>query len=106
MRSWSWIALLGSIVLNLFLVALIGGHLPQQRSADVSTGGSLFPHALASAEASLSPSDAAAFDTVVRRDAPHDAQAAKQLEEARSKLDGLVVAEPFNQEEVRQALAA
>ena len=102
--SWRRIALPASIVLNLFFIALIGGHLLHNRTYDVGSGTPL-TRALARAEASLPPQDAAAFGAVMRREAPHYAEAAQQLKEARQELARQITAEQFNQEEVRQALA-
>jgi Heavy-metal resistance len=61
---------------------------------------------LAHAEASLPPRDAASFGAAIRRDAPHYAQAAQQLTEARQEFWRQVTAEQFNQYDVRQALDA
>jgi uncharacterized membrane protein len=104
-RNWRWLALPASIILNLFLIALIAGHLWQSRSDDVISGSPL-SRALARAEASLPPRDAAALGAVIRRDAPHYAQAAQQLTEARREFWQRVTKEQFDQHDVRQALEA
>jgi uncharacterized membrane protein len=103
MLNWRLLALSASIVLNLFLVALVGGHLWQSRSNDAISGSPL-SRALARAEASLPPRDAAALGAAIRRDAPHYAQAAQQLTDARQEFWRQVTAEQFNQHDVRQAL--
>lgn len=104
MPRWRGIALPVSIVLNLFLIALIGGHLLRNRS-DEERFRMPLARALATAEASLPPQDAAAFGAVIRRDAPHYAEAAQQIREARLQLRLQITAEHFNQAEVKQALA-
>jgi uncharacterized membrane protein len=104
-RSWRRLVLPVSIALNLFLVALIGGHLWQSRN-DGGTSVSPLSRALAHAEASLPPQDAAVFGAAVRRDAPHYAQAAQKLTEARQEFWRQVTAEQLNQHDVRQALDA
>jgi uncharacterized membrane protein len=104
-RSWRRIALPASLVLNFFLIALIGGHLLRYQIDDVGPATSLLARALADAEASLSAPDAAAFGAVIRRDAPRYAEAGQQLADARDVLEHQIVAEPFNQAAVRQAFA-
>ncbi len=102
--NWSRIVLTASLLLNLFLVALIGGHLLRSGGGEAGSGSPL-ARALARAEATLPPRDAAAFGAVIRRDAPHYEAAARQLGEARRELGLQISAEPFNQDGVRQALA-
>jgi uncharacterized membrane protein len=104
-RSWRRLVLPASIVLNLFLVALIGGHLWQSRS-DGGTSGSPLSRALAHAEASLPPRDAAAFGAAIHRDASRYAQSAQRVTEAREEFWRQVTAEQLNQHDVRQALDA
>jgi uncharacterized membrane protein len=101
--NWRSLALPASLVMNLFLIALIGGYLWQSRSDDVISGSPL-SRALAQAEASLPPRDAAALGAVIRRDAPHYAHAGQQLTDARREFWRQVTAEQFNQHDVRQAL--
>jgi uncharacterized membrane protein len=106
MPKWRRIALPVSIVLNLFLVALIGGHLLHNRArVDVHFVSPLV-RALARAEANLPPPDAEKFGAVMRRGAPHYMAAARQLEEARQELARQAAADPFDQEGARRALAA
>lgn len=82
---WRRIALPASIVVNLFLVALIGGHLLRAHRSEASSETPL-ARALARAEARLPSKDAAAFGAVIRRDASHYAEAQKWLIEARQEL--------------------
>ena len=99
------IALAASIVPNLFLIALIAGHVWQARRLAANSAPPL-GRALARAEAALSPRDAAAFAAIIRRDAPRYAEAARQLNEARHALGRAIAAQDFNQDEVRRAFAA
>ena len=62
--------------------------------------------ALADAETSLPPSDAAKFRDVMTRGAPLYAQSAKQLAEARAALQRQIVAEPFDRQAVHSAFVA
>jgi uncharacterized membrane protein len=102
--SWRRFALPASIVLNLFLVALIVGHLWHGRRGVANFGGPLVG-ALARAEAALPPKDAAAFDAVIKRDASHYAEDWQRLKTARRDLRRQVTAEDFDQQRVRQAFA-
>jgi uncharacterized membrane protein len=104
--SWRSFALPASIVLNLFLAALIGGHLWQGRSNDDGTAGSVLSRALRRAEAALPPNDAAAFGAVLQRDATHYAQSAQQLSDAREAFWRQVTAEHVDRRDLRQALDA
>lgn len=101
-RRW---ALSASVALNLFLVALIGGHALQHRAVHASSTTPL-ARALANAMDRLPSEDAAAFVGVIRRDAPNYAQAARELAQARQELRREVTAEPFDRDKTRQALAA
>ncbi len=102
---WRRIALPVSVVLNLFFVALIGGHQWRQHHLEVRAGSPL-ARALLRAEASLPPQQAAAFGGVIRRDLPHYKDAAQQLLEAREALNRQITAEQFNEQATRTALAA
>lgn len=104
-RSWM---LPASLLLNLFLIALIGGHLLQReaRQGALPAGPIPLARALATAEATLSPKDAAAFREVMRRESPNLAESARQIGEARRALARLVVAEPFDAKATRDAMAA
>lgn len=99
------VALAASIVLNLFLIALIAGHVWQARHMEAH-GATPLVRAFARAEAALPPRDAAAFAAIIRRDAPRYAEAARQLNEARQALGRTIAAADFNPDEVRRAFAA
>jgi uncharacterized membrane protein len=104
MPRWRRIVLPASIILNLFLLAVIGGHIWH---AHTQGTGFRMPLArvLEHAEEILGPQDAAAFGAVMRRDSSHYADAAQKLREARRELDRQIVAQPFNPAATRHALA-
>lgn len=104
-RIWRQVALPASIILNLFFAGLVGAHLLHGSARDIHPENPL-ARALANAEASLPPRDAAAFADVIRREAPHYAAAGRQLQTARQQLGERITAEPFDPDGVRQALAA
>lgn len=104
---WTWrrLVLPVSLVLNLFLVALVAGHLVRRQIGELEPGNSVVATGIAMAEASLSKADAAAFAEVMRRDAPRYEPAAKELEQTRQALDRQITSEPFDPKTVRQAFA-
>jgi Heavy-metal resistance len=104
-RTWRRFALPASVLLNLFLIALIGGHLLRHPADDVGSGGISLPRVLANAQASLSPSDAAAFGSVMRRDAPRYLESARKLADARAQLERQITAQQFDEPAVKQAFA-
>ena len=101
---WRRIALPASILLNLFLVAVIGGHMWRVRGHEAAFATPM-ARVLARAEASLPAQDAAKFGAVIRRDAQRYADAQKRLLDARLELRRQITADQFNQEDVRRALA-
>ncbi len=105
LRRW---ALPASVLLNLFLIALIGGHLLRRDAHEGALPAGPIPlaRALASAEEALSPTDAAAFREVMRRESPKLAESVRQIGEARRALAREVVAEPFDAKATRAAMAA
>ena len=104
MTRWHEIALPVSIVLNLFLIAVIGGHVLHDRAPPL-TGDMPLARALARAEASLPPRDASAFADVIRRDAPSFAKSRQEVIQAREELAQRVTAEKFDATAVQQALS-
>jgi Heavy-metal resistance len=104
-RTWRRFVLPVSILLNLFLVALIGGHLLRHRSYDVVAGSPSLPRILANAQASLSEPDAAAFGAVMRRDAPRYLESARKLAQSRAALEHQITAQPFDAVATRAAFA-
>lgn len=104
---WRRIALPASVILNLFLLAVIGGHVWHARTrAEIPGSGMALARALSRAEAILPPKDGAAFGEVIRRDAPRFTVSVMELRRARQELDRQIVADPFNPEAARQALSA
>jgi uncharacterized membrane protein len=104
--NWRRIALPASLVLNLFLIAVIGGHVWRSYGDRGDSSSTPLTRALAAAEANLSARDAAAFRAVMQRDAPDFATAGQELTAARRNLERQITAEPFDREAVKQALVA
>jgi hypothetical protein len=100
---WWRIVLPVSLVLNLFFVALIGGHMLRVHRIGEGFGTPL-GRALAHAQASLSSQDAAAFGAAIRRGAPRYGQDLRDLAEARQALNSQVTAETFDPDATRQAV--
>ena len=101
---WRRVALPASVILNLFLLAVIGGHMWHARPQLPGSGVAL-ARALARAEAILPARDGAAFGAVIRRDAPRFTRSILELRRARQELDRQIVAEPFDPKAARQALS-
>ena len=97
-----------SLLLNVFLLALIGGHLLRRDAHQASLAAAPIPlaRALAAAEATLSPADAAAFGSVMRRESPNIAESVRQIAEARRALGRQIVADPYDTKATRDAMAA
>ena len=102
-RPWSRMALPASILLNLFLLAVIGGHLLHVRNHNELVGMPL-GRAVLHAETILSKPDAAVFTAVIRRDALRYGHSWEQLQQARQQLNHQISAEPFDPVAARQAL--
>jgi uncharacterized membrane protein len=100
--SWRRMVLPVSLILNVFLAALIGGHFLRKvvpgRGAETP-----LVRALAYAADNLPPSDADIFKEVMRRNATHYAERVQQLLKARAELERQITAEPFNQQTARAA---
>jgi uncharacterized membrane protein len=105
-RGWRRAALPVSLLLNLFLIALIGGHLLRRHVNESGLGSVPLARALANAQANLSPGDAAAFTAVLRRDAPRYTEAGREVGAARRTLERQLLAQPFDQKAAHQALVA
>ena len=104
-RPWSRIALPVSIILNLFLLAVIGGYLLHVRNRNENPVAPL-ARALLRAEAVLPKKDAEVFGAAIHRDEPLFKQSWEQLREARQELDRQIAAEPFDPTATRQSLRA
>jgi uncharacterized membrane protein len=94
-----------SILLNLFLVAVIGGHVIHARNRG-DTMGMPLARAMLRAQAILPRKDAMAFGAVIRRDAPRFGGSWEKLRDTRQELDRQIGAEPFDPAATRQALKA
>lgn len=103
--DWRKAAFSVSVILNLFFVALICGHVWRHHGADFRHG-SQFALTLANAEATLPPRDAAAFGGVLRHNAQHYSASAQKVIEARRELIRQIGANTFDREKVWQALRA
>ncbi|WP_300154162.1 periplasmic heavy metal sensor [Solidesulfovibrio sp.] len=101
--GWRRFALPCSILLNLFLVAVIGGHL-YSRYADHPRGKTMEARLLARVEATLAPPEAAAFKAVLSRDEPKFKEARKRLAAARTQLLREITADPYSKEGMATAL--
>jgi uncharacterized membrane protein len=100
----TWLALSLSVVLNLFLLGLIAGHLLGGGGArEVSI--TPIARAVERAEAVLGPTDAAAFRAALERGKPRYARSAEQVAAARRALARQLVTEPFDPRAASQALA-
>lgn len=101
------IVLPASVILNLFLLAIIGGHMWRVHSrGEIPGSGMALARALTRVEAILPAKDSAAFSQVIRRDAPHFTASVLQLRQARQALDRQISADPFDPAAARQALSA
>lgn len=102
------LALSLSIVLNLFLLGIIAGHVIRHRARapELAVAGTPMTRALASAEAALDRQDAAAFRATLERDKPRYVQAAQQVAAARRGLASQIAAQPFDPRAASQALEA
>jgi hypothetical protein len=103
--SWRRAALPVSLILNLFLIAVIGGHVLRTGSNE-RAGDATLAKALANAASKLSGPDAEAFGAVMRREAPHYEEAIRRLLADRDALERQINSEPFNPEAARAAYAA
>jgi uncharacterized membrane protein len=101
--AWRRVALPVSLALNLFLIAVIAGHIIRLRQIAVAPATSMFARALANAEASLSKPDAARFAAVMGRDEPRYSQAVQELAQARAEFERRLTAEPFDKDAADQA---
>jgi uncharacterized membrane protein len=105
--DWRWLALALSLVLNLFLLAAIGGHFLSRRvDSPRFAVGTPMAGAIARAEAVLNPTDAAAFRAVLVREQPRYAASAEAVDDARRALARRIAAQPFDPRAVSAALDA
>ncbi len=97
-----------SLLLNLFLIALIGGHLLRRDVHQASVAAEPVPlaRALSAVESTLSPTDAAAFRSAMRSESPNIAESVRQIAEARRAVGRQILAEPYDPKATRDAMAA
>jgi uncharacterized membrane protein len=108
LADWRRGALPLSLILNLFLIALIGGYwlrneLPGSRPALQAAP---IGRVLAGLEGRLSPTDAAALRAAMARGAPSLAPASQRLLQARIDLTRQITAERVDREATRRAFLA
>ena len=99
----SGVALRASIVLNLFLAAIIGGHVLRKEIIARQLPPELIGRVLY-VESRLSPEDARTFRRIMSRDAPTYTAAAAELKKARREINRRVTAEPFDRTAVNEAI--
>lgn len=106
--AWRALGLTVSVILNLFLAALVGGHFLRAHLHRISAPTENAPLArqLERIEAALPPQDAIAFRTVMERDKPQFSKAAQQLVAARRALRRQVAADPFDPQAASAAISA
>ena len=98
------IALSASIALNLFFVAVIGGYLLRPTFLARPSGGPM-GRAVAAVESQLDDADATAFEAIVQRDKPRNAEAERALVASRDALETDLASEPFNPAKAKVAVA-
>jgi uncharacterized membrane protein len=106
--DWRLLALTASVIVNLFLAALVAGHLLRTRAYRERLPAENTPMAreLARVESALPPRDAAAFGRVIEQDKPQFAAAAQELLAARRALQRQIAADPFDAHAASEALSA
>jgi uncharacterized membrane protein len=100
---WWRIALPASILLNLFLVAVVSGYVLHGRAASGPLESPL-RRALLNAQSKLSPADSKVFTAVITRDYPHFEAADKALNEARQEVWRQLGAPVYDPSLAKQAL--
>ena len=104
-NGWRRAAWAASLLLNVFLLAIVGGHLWRLRAFN-GAGETPMGRILATVTTRLSAKDAGAFRAVLARDEPQLSIAATQLADSRKELAAALSAEPFDKQRAAQALAA
>jgi len=97
-------ALSGSIILNLFFLAVIGGYLLRPTFVARQTEGPM-GRAVSIVESQLDSADAAAFEAVVQRDKSRNAEAERAIVASRDALETDLASEPFNPARAKVAVA-
>ncbi|GBQ27263.1 periplasmic heavy metal sensor [Gluconacetobacter sacchari] len=98
-RARRWLVV-GSLLLNLFLVAVVGGQYLRHRQGNAPVLMRVLQHMTSRLDAR----DAEAFRTVLRQEAPRYAQAQENLARARAEIDRQLLAPHFDPEATRAAM--
>jgi uncharacterized membrane protein len=104
--SWWRVILPLSLVLNLFLVGVIGGHVMRTRLGTHPADAPPLIRVFTNATRHLSAEDAAKFNAVIAQNAPAYAESAKKLAQTREELQHQILAEPFDRAATLKAYAA
>ncbi|MFH7810803.1 MULTISPECIES: periplasmic heavy metal sensor [Acetobacter] len=100
-KSWPYRWLLaGSLLLNLFLVASVGGQYLRHRERHMP----IFMRVLQHVTSRLDAQDAKTFRSVLHQEAPHYTQAQENLARARAEIDRQLLAPQFDPVATRAAM--
>jgi hypothetical protein len=102
---WWRLALHLSLVLNLFLVGLIAGHIMRSGVTNQQRDTRSILRLFNNATKNLSAADAAKFDAVIRANSSAYAQSAQALAVSRAELRRQILAEPFDRSATLKAYA-
>ena len=104
-RKWLRIALPISLVLNMFLLAFVGGQM-LRATPEVPRGDDPLARILAVAEATLPASDARSFRETLLKEEPRYARAVRKVTEARQEMLKQMSADPYDPVATLAALSA
>ena len=104
-RKWLRIALPLSLVLNMFLLAFLGGQM-LRATPEVPRGDDPLARILAVAEATLPASDARSFRETLLKEEPRYARAVRKVTEARQEMLKQMSADPYDPVATLAALSA
>lgn len=104
-RKWLRIALPLSLVLNMFLLAFLGGQM-LRATPEVPKGVDPLARILAVAEATLPASDARSFRETLLKEEPRYARAVRKVTEARQEMLKQMSADPYDPVATLAALSA
>ena len=104
-RKWLRIALPISLVLNMFLLAFVGGQM-LRATPEVPRGDDPLARILAVADATLPASDARSFRETLLKEEPRYARAVRKVTEARQEMLKQMSADPYDPVATLAALSA
>ena len=104
-RTWMRIALPISLVLNMFLLAFLGGQM-LRAAPEAPRGDDPLARILAVAEATLPASDARLFRQTLLKEEPRYARAVRKVTEARQEMLKQMSADPYDPVATLAALSA